>query len=164
MQPLDYSGITMQTGNPGLVAGTTTTYTIATAFFYAIRGKARTKATATNAATPTTDANTAAAFTALLPNKGCVFVWLVNAAGTVSVAQGPIVPLSGEADGANASFNSGAQWPNIPVTACPFGYTIVKAGASAANWTMGTSNLSGVANVSYAFESVMTLPDRTQIV
>ena len=163
MQPLDYSGVTMQTGNPGLIAGTTTTYTIATAFNYAIRGKSRTKATATNAATPTTDANTAAAFTALTASKGCVFVWMVNAAGTVSVAQGPIFALSGETDCANASFSSSTQWPNIPATACPFGYEVVKVGASGANWTMGSSNQASVANVSIVFEQAMTLPDRPQV-
>lgn len=163
MDKLALQGMTIQKGNPGLAAGTTTTYSIATAFYYDIQGKSYTKGTATNAATPTTDVNTSAAFTALSASEGCCFVWCVNSSGTVQIAQGPIRSLSGEADGANASFSAGLpDFPSIPDTSCPFGYLIVKAGASASNWTMGSSNLSSVSNVSFSFVSVGTLPPRPQ--
>ena len=164
MQPLDFCGVTMATGHSGLVAGTTTTHTITTAFSYSVRGKSGLKAAASNIAAVTTDANTGVAFLGLTANKGCVFVWCVNLAGTTSIVQGPIIGLSGEADGANATFNGFApQFGDIPITHCPFGYTVVKVGASGSTWTMGTSNNSSVSNVSIAFVSLLTLTDRAQV-
>jgi hypothetical protein len=157
------AGLTLQLGKPGLVAGTTTTYTIGTAFTYAIRGKAYSKGTATNAATPTTDGNTGAAFVALTVGKGSVFVFGVNAAGTVSAYQGSVEDLTAAADGANASFERAPQLPAIPGTVCPFGYLVVKVGDSGTTWTFGSSNMSGVSNVSYAFQDIVALPDRPQV-
>lgn len=157
MDDFAFRGITMATENSGLVAGTTTTYTTAT-FDFCIDGNAYTKSAVTNAATPTTDGNTAAAFVPLLANQGCSFLFLVNASGTVSVVQGKVRTLSGDADGANATFSTGLSgYPRVPDNICPFGKVIVRVGASGSTWTMGSSNLSSVSNVAFKFTPVMTL-------
>lgn len=160
MDEFSFRGVTMCTENSGLAAGTTTTYTCAT-FDYGIRGKGYTKTAVTNAATPTLDANTGAAFVALKANEGCNFLFFVNSSQTVSVAQSKIRKLSGEADGANTTFSNGlASYPNIPDDSCPFGEVLVRVGASGSAWTMGASNLSAVSNVAIEFQPLITLSDR----
>lgn len=159
----DAAGITANFGVPGFVAGTTTTYTIGTAFNFAIKGKAYNKATASNAATPTTDGNTAAAFVQVGLSKGSVFVFGVNSSGTVSAYQGSIESLTADADGANAKFLQAPQFPAIPDGICPFGYLVVKVGASGTAFTLGTSNLAAVSNVSKAFVDISALPSTLQV-
>lgn len=147
-------GGNIQLGKPGLAAGTTTTYTIGAAFNYAIAGQAYNKGTASNAASPTTDAVTGAAFRALLPDQACVFVFCVNAAGTVSVAQGPIVTLSAVTGGLSA-----VHFPSLPDGLTAFGYLYAQAGTTlSGSWTFGSSNLSGVTGMTYTFRDLVLLP------
>lgn len=148
----------------GLAAGTTTTITITNNTTYSVNGKAYTKAAASNAATPTTDAITGAAFTAIAPNKGGVFAICLNAGGDIKVAQGGIADLDGTAAGASASFKAEyPQFPTIPDTLTCIGYLVTKVGASGAAWTFGTSNLAGPpSNVLHTFVDVLTLPSRPQ--
>lgn len=163
MQALDYRGITMCSVKATLAAGTTTTFSTTGATVYSIGGKAYSVAAATNGATPTTDANTGAAFTAQAIGTGCVYVWGYNAAGTVKVAQGEIVTLA-----ADGSFADVPDFPSLPDDFCAFAYELVRlAPATAttpavATWTMGTNNQSGVTGVTYARQDVFTLPATPQ--
>lgn len=163
MQNLDYHGLTMCLIDATLAAGTTTTISTTGTTHYCIDGKAYTAAAKTNAATPTTDVNSGSAFTAVPVSKGCVFVVGLDSTGAVKVAQGDLASMTGEADGANATFIETADFPGLPNTVCPIGYIVVKVGASGSSWTFGSSNLSSVSNVSFSFTSVATLPSRPQI-
>ena len=163
MDNLSLAPITANFGVPGLAAGTTTTYTITTAFNYAIRGKSYNKGTASNAATPTTDVNTLVAFTAQAIGTGCVYLWLVNSSGTVAVAQGTTVTLD-----ATGAFVNLPQFPAIPDGYCPFAYEVVRLAPSTATtpavatWTMGVNNQSSVTGVTYARADISTLTDDLQ--
>lgn len=164
MQAKDLKGATFCAGNCGATAGTTTTFTTANAVSVAINGKANSLAALTNSATPTTDANTGAAFVAVGASKGCIFVVGVNASDALKVTQGPIEDLTTEADGANASFIKAPQFPAVPDDVCPIAYIVTKVGASGTAWTFGSSNLAGPpSNVLHTFVSIMTMPDRPQI-
>lgn len=145
-------------GYAGLTAGTTTTYTTANAFPFSIDGVMYSKAAVTNGASPTTDLLTGAAFKPLavdtVNGNACVFVFAVNTAGTVSVAQGPIVKNS------QLDVNP-LVFPQLPDTVAAFGYLVARAGTTlAAPWTFGSSNLSGVTGMTYTFRNVNKLPAR----
>lgn len=163
MQTIDLHGLTMCLVDATLAAGTTTTISTTGTTHYCIDGKAYTAAAKTNAATPTTDVNSGSAFTAVSASRGCVFVVGLDSSGAVKVAQGDIAKLTGEGDGANATFIETADFPGIPSTVCPIGYIVVKVGADGSDWTFGSSNLSSVSNVSFSFTSVATLPSRAQV-
>lgn len=158
------------TSKATLAAGTTTTFTTTGATLYCIKGKAYTTSAASNSATPTTDGNTGAAFVAVGPRKGSVFVFAYDGSSTtaataIKVYQGSIEDLTGEADGANAKFVMRApSFPAIPDTVTPFGYCITKVGASGTSWTFGSSNLAGPpSNVLHTFQDLMTMPGRPQV-
>ncbi len=165
MDQNDARGLTNCTTKAGLAAGTTTTLTIANAVEYAIAGKAYKKSAASNQATPTTDAQTAAAFTAVTASKGCVFVIGLNAAGAISVVQGSVRNLDGATDGANALFTQAPDFPaTLPSDFCPIGYLVTKVGASGSTWTFGSSNLAGPpSNVLHTFVDCQQLPSRPQV-
>ena len=95
------------TSKAGLAVGTTTTTTTANASLYCIAGKAYTAAGASNAATPTTDAVTGAAFTALALNKAGVFVICLDTSGALKIVQGGIVDYTDA--GTYAEFNAGTR-------------------------------------------------------
>ena len=147
---------------PGLVAGTTTTVSTTGAIDYAIKSKGYRASTVTNGATPTTDYQTAAAFTGVLRNKGCVFLLGFDNAQALKCVQGTIVDLD-----STGAFKVAPQFGAIPDNFCPIGYLIIKAGSTANNttgWIFGTSNMSGVTGITYTFVScMMGIPDRPQI-
>lgn len=165
MDQNDARGITITTSKAGLAAGTTTTLTIANDVQYSITGKAYKKTAASNQATPTTDALTAAAFTAIAANKGCVFVIGLTAAGAIAVVQGTVEDLDSAADGANATFIKPSSFPaTMPTDFCPMGYLITKVGSSGSAWTFGSSNLAGPpSNVLHTFVDCFQLPTRPQV-
>ena len=171
MDALQQIPFTMCMTKATLAAGTTTTFSTTNATIVAIKGKAFTISAAANAATPTPDKNTGVAFVPVTANAGSVFVFCYDntsttAATAIKVVQGSVQALDGsQTDGSNASakFVVSPQFPAIPDTLCPFGYLVVKVGTSGSAWTFGTSNLSGVANTGYAFQDVITLPDRPQV-
>lgn len=137
-----------------LAAGTTTTYTTANAVTYAIKGQLYSLAAASNAATPVVDANTGLAFKPLALNQACVFAFLVDASGNVTVAQGAIVSNLDLTGGAGA-----AQFPGYKDDRTPFGYLLAQAGPTAVgNWTFGVNNLSGVTGLTNTFRDVMDSP------
>ena len=139
-----------------LVAGTTTTYTTTVAFDHAIDGKWGTQfATKTNQATPTTDARTGATFTALAASKGSVYVWCTTAGGTVKVLEGSIESL----DAAN-EFKVAPQFPVVPDTLVPFGYTVIENGSTGSSWTFGAGNWTATGLVDTFVDVAGVLPAR----
>ena len=76
MDNLSQTPLSICVSKAGLAAGTTTTYTTAAAVVFSIKGKMYSVVAATNAATPTIDADTGVAFAPLLPNQGCVFLFV----------------------------------------------------------------------------------------
>lgn len=157
-------GLTACLSKATLTNGTTSTLTSTGTVIYSIEGKAYSHAALSNTATPTTDATTGNAFVPVPASQGCALVVGFNAAGTLLVAQGPLAPLSADADGANASFIGLAapRFPDLPTDFCPIGYIINKVGASGATWTFGTSNTASGSNISNTFVDVTTLPTRPQ--
>lgn len=164
-QTLDLAGGNYCTTKAGLSAGTTSTLTTANTVQYAIAGKAQSKAAITNQATPTSDATSAALFTArpVLPNQGSVFLVGFNAAGTLLASQGDIKALD-----VQGNFIDAPQFPTFPdgpAGAAPFGYILIKAGstASASGWIFGTSNMASVTGITYTFVDILDLPSRPQV-
>lgn len=151
--------VTQTTTKAGLAAGTTTTWTIANAVQYSIRGKAFAKSAVSNQASPTTDATTGAAFSPISANQGAVLVFSFDASGNVKVSQSVIQALD-----VGGNFIVSPQFPAIPDTVCPFGYLVFKGGATlSGTWTFGTNNLSSVTGATYTFVDVQSLPDRPQV-
>lgn len=141
-------------GKAGLAAGTTTTYTIATAFAYAIKGQLFTGGAGTNVAHPTLDGATGKAFVALAPDQACIVAYFVNAAGTVSAIQGPIIQNSQLTGGLAA-----AQFPQASDLLTPFAYALVQAStALVGTWLVGTNNWAGVTGLTAIFRDVMDYP------
>ena len=166
MEKTNLYGVNFCSSYAALAAGTTTTFSTTGATLYCIDGRAYTTSAAANAATPTTDAVTGSAFTAIAAKKGSVFVFCYDgtsttAATAIKVVQGSVEDLTPEADGANASFVTAPEFPYIPDTLTPFGYVITRVGASGSTWTFGSSNLAGPpSNVKHDFYSCMVLPSR----
>lgn len=153
----------------GLAAGTTTTITIANNTTFAIGGKAFLKSAASNAATPTTDGLTGAAFTAVpvgsatLGGYGCVFVVGLDASGNIKVIQGETTRTTPAAV-ASATFVDAPEFPAVPDTICPIGYIVTKTDSTATAWTFGSSNLAGPpTGVVHTFVDCLVLPSRPQV-
>jgi hypothetical protein len=141
-------------GKAGLAAGTTSTYSIGTAFTYAIKGQLFSKGTVTNGASPVTDANTGVAFKPLAVNQAAIFAFAVDASGNVVVAQGPIASNADIVGGTGA-----AQFPAFSDAVQPFGYLLAQAGPTLASpWTFGVGNLSGVTGLTLTFRDVLGAP------
>lgn len=159
---MDYLATAPFTGcttKAGASAGTTTTLTTANLLQYAIRGKAYSKAAASNEATPTLDSNTGVAFAAIPANNGAAVILCRDASGNLKAAQGAQQPLD-----VNGNFINAPQLPALPDATAPFAYLIVKAGATASPWTFGASNLAGPpTGVVFAFQDLQTFPDRPQV-
>ncbi len=134
------------------ITGAATTHTV-TAFTYSIDGKLYLKATASGAATPTTDS--AGGNLVLATAKGTVVVWALNAAGTVAIYRGETVDL----DSANA-MKTAPAFPLLPATACPFAYTLHK-NYSGSNFTIGTTNWN-TASTAHATQNIAYMPERPQ--
>ena len=165
MEATALRGRTAQLGNATLVAGTTTTLSLSVATAFAISGKVYSKAIASNQATPTTDANTGAAFLGVKANKGCVFVLGLDASGNTVAVQGEITDLD-----ASGNFVIAPEFPaTIPATMCPIGYYIIKAGATAdatTGWIMFLVSVSLTILFPLGFftlVNIATLPTRPQI-
>lgn len=174
--------VTMALQKAGLAAGTTTTLSTTATVPYAIRGKAYSKTAITNGASPTTDYATNLAFVPIpvplsspnlpgvpnsAPGYGSVYTVGFDHSGNLQVIQGQIAALD-----VNGNFVTAPQFGGLGPQGsgstdndfCPIGYMVVKLGSTAvATWTFGTNNNSGVTGVTYAFQDVITLPDRPQI-
>lgn len=163
MKVIDVAGITVGLGHAGfsLTGGAASTFATANAFPFAVNGKTASLAAAAGQATPTTDINTGVAPVGLtLAQKlnGTVLVFLVNAAGTVAMAQGSV-----ELTDAAGNFVNPPKWPSIPDNYVPFGYVVVKAGSTlAAPFVPGTGNWNQT-GITTAAVSIAALPDRNQV-
>lgn len=141
-------------GKAGLAAGTTSTYSVGNAFTYAVAGRLFSLGSATNQTSPLLDANTGAAFKPLAANQACLFVFTVNAAGAVAVAQGPVGDNTALLGGTGA-----LQFPGAADGFTPFGYLMAQAGPTAVgSWTFGVNNLSGVTGLTFTFRDIMDIP------
>lgn len=142
------------------ISGAATTYTF-TAATYSIDGKVYAKATASGAATPTTDSAggnlvvTSSGSGSTLVGTGTVVVWAVNSGGTVAIYRGETTSLD-----ASGNFVDVPEFPAIPDSVAVFAYIVVK-NNTGSNLTIGTSNWS--AFTSAATQNVVYLPSRPQV-
>lgn len=157
------NGITMNLVSAAMVAGTTSTYTTTVTTAGCINGKFMTTLAAqTNTATPTTDANTGVAFNALQPNQTCALVLGQNLAGTIKMAQGPIIACAiGVTTTVGALIND-PQFPDLPNDFCPLAYCIVRTAPSAAAWIPGTGSWTASGVSTSTFQNVTQIPNRPQ--
>jgi len=147
-------GGNMSLGKAGLAAGTTTTSTIANQVDFMINGASFRKASASNAASPTVDITTGAAFRPLVANQCCIFLYSLDAGGAIRVSQGPSSVLSDVTGGLSA-----VSFPPIPDSVAPIGYLYAQAGTTlVGTWTFGASNLSGVTGMTYTFRDINEVP------
>lgn len=143
------------TTKAGLAAGTTTTTTTANASLYCIGGKAYTASAAANGATPTTDAVTGTAFTAIGLNKAGVFAICLDSSGNLKIVQGGIVDYSDA-----GVYAAAPNPPTIPDTLCPIGLEFVKVISTGSAWTMGSSNQASQTGITKTFVDLMVMPQR----
>lgn len=157
MQAKHAFGLNMCTTSGLLTAtGAETVYDTTVTICYSVDGKAKTKTAVTDGTTPTTDGVTGSTFNTLTANKGCIFVWCLDASGTVKVVQGPIADMAG------GSFVTRPQFPDIPDTLTAFAYMVAKAGSTAGTIAFGTSNWNAT-GFTNAIVNVFVLPDRPQV-
>ncbi len=161
-------GANFCTNSSALTAtGAETVHDSTVAMNFCINGKAYQKSgTNVDAATPTTDYNTGAAFPVLVGGnsvagaygQGCVVVWAYNAALAVKCMMGPRQALD-----AAGNFIVAPQFPAIPDDVCPFAYQVCKAGATAAvNIAFGTSNWNAT-GFTQAIVNILAMPARPQV-
>jgi hypothetical protein len=118
------------TANLSAVNGGAKTYTTQ-AMTYAVGGKLFFVAGAIGAVTPTTDGNTLLAFKPLAKNQGCAYLWGVNAAGVVSLYQGPMPVQPGSVATVtnvddNGNYTVIPPLPTVPDTITPIAYMFVR--------------------------------------
>lgn len=155
--------ITLSVVNAVMTAGTTSTYSTTTTTACIINGKwATTLGAQTNAATPTTDANTSAAFNALAPNQCCTLVLGINAAGAIRMVQGAIIATATGVTTTVGALINDPQFPPLPADFCPLAYCIVRTAPSAAAWTPGSSSWTASGVTASTFQNVAMLPARPQ--
>jgi len=171
MENLSQVPLTMCVSKAAAAAGTTTTFSTTGATLYCIKGKAYSTNAASNAASPTTDAVTGVAFVQVPLGYGSVFVFCYDGSSTtaataIKVVQGSIEALDNTNDDGSSALNKfirAPHFPAIPDTLCPFAYLVIKVGSGGTAFTFGSSNLSGVSKVGYAWQDLMTMPPRPQV-
>lgn len=169
MENQAFQPVTMCMSKVTLAAGTTTTLSNTGTTTFAIKSKAYTKAAMTNAATPTTDWATGAAFIPVPANFGSIFMVGFDSTGALRCIQGTVTPL----DNTGAFITApqfGGTGPSGSGTTdndfCPVGYLVIKAGSTASSapgWLFGTNNMSSVTGLTYTFVDVIGWPGRPQI-
>ncbi len=165
MDNLQSVPITACFNKTGAVAGTTNSFTTTAASQCAIKGKFATAlGILTNSATtPTTDANTGAAFAPILPNTAAAIVFGVNLAGTLVAVQGPAVATETGVTTTVGAFREAPQFPVLPDNFCPIAYTVVRVAPSGgAGFICGTTQWAASSMSCSTFTNISTLPDRPQ--
>jgi hypothetical protein len=163
MNKLTGASLTINLSNAGLAAGTTSTYSTTATTAHAINGIfGTTLAAQTNTASPTTDINTGAAFVAQAANQACVYLWGVNAAGAIKVAQGSIVATEVGVTTTAGAFIQAPQFPATPEDFCAIGYCTVWTSPTGSAFTFG-STAWAASGITTTFKNVSTLPQRPQI-
>ena len=135
--------------------GAETVYDTTVAITYAIDGILYVKATVADGATPTLDANTGIAFLPIQADKACVFLWCLNSANTVSVAQGEIVTVDGDTD--IRKWNP--QFPLVPTGTVPFAFHIIQTTGASSAFTFGSSNWNAT-GITKLIRNLATMPAR----
>jgi hypothetical protein len=161
MQASELKGINMCFTSGALTGtGAETVYDTTATITFCVNGALKAKTAVTDGVTPTTDGNTGAAFNAVGPDQVSVFVWGLNASGTVSLYQGSVEDVDGDTDVALTY----PQFPSIPDTITPFAYTIYQTtGASSASGLRpGTSNWNAT-GLTATHVNIATLPQRPVI-
>ena len=159
MQNVEFAGMNFTTNSGGLTAGTTDTqYNVATAIYCCINGQAYQFATKSSQEVPDTDAVTGAAFTAQAANTACVYLFCSNAALAVKVIQGNIVTTTA----LNTYKDALPQFPAVPNTLVPFGYSVVQNGSTGSSWILGTGQWSAT-GITHLEVDILTMPDRPQL-
>lgn len=147
---MDILGLSPQTyliTRPVLAAGTTSTVSTTNAITGYVGGASYNSAALTNAATPTTDLNSGAAFPAISANQGTIVVLGINSSGALKAVQGSIAALDSA-----GNFITAPQPPAIPDGFLPFGRVVLKGGSTlVGTFVFGTGNLSGVTGMTYSF-------------
>jgi hypothetical protein len=160
---MDYQAaqpITMCTSKVTLAAGTTTTFSNTGTILYSIKGKAYSKSAMSNAAAPTTDYATGAAFVPVPANYGSVYLVGLDHSGNLKIVQGTVTALDG-----SGNFTVAPQFGPVPADFCPIGYLVVKAGATASSspgYQIGTTNHNAT-GITETYVDLMGLPDRPQV-
>jgi hypothetical protein len=163
MDKLALLPLTINLSNAGLAAGTTSTYVTTATTVHVIDGKfGTTLAAQTNTATPTTDVVTGAAFRAQAANQASVYVFGVNAAGAIKVAQGGIENTEVGVTTTAGAFINAPQFPALPDDFCPIGYAIVRTSPTGSAFTFG-STAWAASGITTTFKNVAVLPSRPQI-
>lgn len=158
-------GLTQNMASAAFVLGTTSTYTTAVTTEVVIGAKfGTTLAAQTNTASPTTDATTGAAFVPLTANQATVLVWGVNAAGSIQLAQGSIVPTATGVTTTAGAFINAPQFPSLPDDFCPIAYNLVRTSPTGSAFTAGTTAWAASGITCSVAKNISTLPDRPQIV
>lgn len=154
-------GLTMGLVSPALVKGTNKSYTTTVTSAGIINGKYATPLTAqTNAAVPTTDSKTGAAFVALATQQATVVVVGQNAAGAIQACQGTIVPTALGVTTTAGAFINYPQFPELPDDFIVFGYLLARTAPSATSWTFGTDNWAATGVTCTEFVQCAVLPAR----
>jgi hypothetical protein len=163
MDQLQQVPMTFNHTNPGLVAGTTSTYTTTAATVCSIGGKFATALAAqTNTASPTTDATTGLAFVPLTANQATVLVWGINAAGAIRLSQGAIVSTEVGVTTTAGNFISLPTFPTLPDDFCPIGYQLVRTSPTGSAFTAGTTAWAASGITCSTIKNVSSLPGRPQ--
>lgn len=147
-------GLDIVMGRAALTAAGAETVYDSAAFTFAVNGKAYAKGGVVDGATPVNDINTGAAHLPIPQWFACCFMWLVNAAGTVAVAQGPLVAV----DASGEYRDKLPEYPPIPDGYTPFAYHVVQ-NANATPFQFGASNWNAT-DKTQAIVNVTVLPDR----
>lgn len=156
-------GATINLVSAAMVKGTNKSYTTTVTTAGLINGKfVTTLGAQTNAAVPTTDYATGAAFIAQTDDTACVYVMGQNAAGTIKACQGQIVSTEVGVTTTAGAFIIGPNFPALPDDFLPLAYTLVRTAPSASAWTFGTDNWAATGVTTLEFVNVGTLPDRPQ--
>jgi hypothetical protein len=155
---------TLNLVNAAAVAGTGSSFTSTVTTAGIINGKfVTTLAAQTNAASPTTDANTGLAFNALQPNQCCALVFGQTAAGALRLVQGPIIACALGVTTTPGALINDPQFPPLPNDFLPLAYTIVKTAPSAVPWIPGTGAWAASGVVASTFQNIGALPARPQV-
>lgn len=163
MDNIDFRGVTINLTNAGLAAGTTNTTLTTATTVHVIGGSFGTTlaAQSNTATTPTTDINTGAAFVAQAANEACVYVWGVNAAGAMKVAQGSIEATEVGITTTAGAFIVPPAFPPLPDDFCPIGYSVHRTSPTGSAFTFGTTQWAA-SGITSTFKNVSTLPCRPQ--
>jgi hypothetical protein len=156
--------LTLNHVSAAFVLGTTSTFTTTVTTSVSINGRFGTTLGAqTNAASPTTDALTGAAFVPLTANQATVLVWGVNAAGAIKLCQGSIVPTETGVTTTAGAFISAPQFPMLPEDFAPIAYNLVRTSPTGSAFTPGTTSWTASGITCSVARNIATMQDRPSI-